>query len=300
MKSLFLLLLLSSALIQAQNPPPPPAATTPPPEPITDSTVVGSTGDTKLTAAEVRKIVETLPPQMRGNYTRDPKGFLSQWFMLKRLVAVAEKQKLHEQAPYKEGIEIARMQVLWQAVIEETTKTQTITPDELKAAYEIKKNDFTQAMLKVIYIPFAASTQTQAAAGGKKLLTEPEALAKAEGLAKQARAGGDFLKLVAEHSEDPISKEKQGDFGPIKRGDRLPDAIKQAVFSLKLGQISDPVRQPNGYYIFRLQELKPQAFDEVKEAISSELKNLRLREWLDANAKSVELKVERPDFFVVK
>jgi peptidyl-prolyl cis-trans isomerase C len=105
---------------------------------------------------------------------------------------------------------------------------------------------------------------------------------------------------VAEHSEDPISKEKQCDFGPIKRGDRLPDAIKQAVFSLKLGQISDPVRQPNGYYIFRLQELTPQAFDEVKEAISSELKNLRLREWLDANAKSVELKVERPDFFVVK
>jgi parvulin-like peptidyl-prolyl isomerase len=289
---------LSAALAQAQNPPAPQAAA--PKEPITGTTVIGTSGGTPVTAAEIQKMVEALPPQMRGNYNRDPKGFLSQWFMLKKLVAMAEKMKLQEQPPYKEGIEIARMQVLWQAMIEEQSKTLTLSPEDLKKAYDAKKDDYTQAMLKVIYIPFANSAQTQAAAGGKKLLTEPEALAKAEGLAKQARAGGDFVKLVAEHSEDPISKEKQGDFGPIKRGDRLPDAIKQAVFQMKMGQISDPVRQPNGYYIFRLQDLSPQAFEEVKEAISSDLKNQKLREWLETNAKAVEFKADRPEFFEAK
>jgi len=295
MKILFLPLCFSAVLLTAQNPPP-----TPPLEPITDTTVIGTSGDTKITAGEARKIVEGLPPQMRGNYTKDPKGFLSQWFMLKSLVAMAEGMKLQDQPPYKEGIEIARMQVLWQAVIEETSKTQVVTPEDLKKAYDAKKDDYTQAMLKVIYIPFASSAQAQAAAGGKKLMTEPEALAKAEGLVKQARTGADFVKLVAEHSEDPISKEKQGDFGPIKRGDRLPDAIKQTVFQMKLGQISDPVRQPNGYYIFRLQELTPQALEEVREALSSEIKNQKLREWLESNAKAVELKVARPDFFEAK
>lgn len=295
MKFLFVSLCLSSVLLSAQNPP-----AAPPKEPITDTTVIGTSGTAKITAGEVRKIVEALPPQMRGNYTKDPKGFLSQWFMLKRLVAIAEGMKLQEQPPYKEGIEIARMQVLWQAVIEEQSKIQAITPEDLKKAYDAKKDDFTQAKLKVIYIPFASSAQTQAAAGAKKLLTEPEALAKAEGLAKQARSGADFVKLVAEHSEDPISKEKQGDFGPIKRADRLPDAIKQTVFQLKMGQISDPVRQPNGYYVFRLQELTPQAFEEVREALSSDIKNQKLREWLETNAKAVELKVDRADFFEAK
>jgi peptidyl-prolyl cis-trans isomerase C len=273
----------------AQNPP---AA----PKPIEAETVVGTSGDRKITAGEVSKIIEGLPPQMKQNFSRDAKGFLSQWFMLQQLVSEAEKMKLADKSPYKEGIQMARMQILSQAVIEEKSQATDIPMEEQKKLYEQRKDNFTMAKLKLIYVPFAAGNAA-AAAGEKKTLTEQEAQAKAEGLVKQARGGADFVQLVKAHSEDPISKEKDGDFGPIRRNDQLPDAIKQAVFALRPGEISEPVRQPNGYYVFRLMELTPQAFEEVQTALVTELKNARLKQWLDGAAKSVELKVERPDFF---
>lgn len=185
--------------------------------------------------------------------------------------------------------------MLWQAQLEEQGRKMVVSEDDVKKLYEQKKDDYTQAKLRLIYIPFV--TTPPAGTEAKKPLTEPEALAKADSVVKQAKGGTDFLQLVKEHSEDPISKEKGGEFGPVKRGDKLPDPIKQAVFQLKPGQISDPVRQPNGYYIFRLEALVPQSFDELKDSLSLELKNQRMREWMETNMKEVELKVEKPEFF---
>lgn len=276
-----------SALLFGQAPPPKAE--------LKPETVVLETAGKKVTVADITAIVDGLPPQMRQNYTRDPKGFLQQWFMLLRLVKIAEQNKLQDKTPYKEGIEIARMQVLWQAQIEETNRNMVVSDDELKKAYEAKKDGYSQAKLKIIYIPFVA---TPAPNAEKKQLTEADALAKAEKVVAQARAAGsDFVKLVKENSEDPISKEKDGDFGPIKKGDNLPEAIKQTVFGLKAGETSDPIRQPNGYYIFRMVEFSPQAFNDVRVAVENEVRSQRMREWMEGNSKAVELKLERPDFF---
>jgi hypothetical protein len=275
-----------AALVYGQAPPPAPE--------LKPDTVVFESDGKKYTVSDVNAIVNNLPMQMRQNYTRDPKGFLQQWFMLKKVSAMAEAAKLQDKSPYKEGIEIARMTVLWQAQLEETSRGMKIAEEDLRKYYEEKKDGYQQAKLKLIYIPFV----NQPSSGGeKKSLTEAEALAKAEKLVAEARKGADFVKLVRENSEDPISKERDGDFGPIKKGDSLPDAIKQAVFALKAGEISDPVRQPNGYYIFRMVEFAPQAFDDIRVTLENELRTNKVREWMDANAKSVELKVERPEFF---
>ncbi len=263
---------------------------------IKNDTVVATTGVKKITVADIDRILESLPQGMRQNYNRDPKGFLSQWFLLLRLTEEAETRKLQDQSPYKEGIRVAQMQVLSQAVIEEVSKMTPVDPEDQKKHYEARKDEFTQASLKIIYVPFVTSQQ-QSSDPAKKSLTEPEALAKCEGLLKELRAGADFVKYVQQHSEDPISKEKNGDFGPIKRADKLPDAIKQAVFQLKPNEISEPVRQPNGYYLLKLTSLAPQPYDDVKEIIHVELKNRKVREWIESNAKAVELKVERADYF---
>ena len=290
MRITLLLSLLAAGVLTAQDPPAAPKPS------ITDTTVIATTGGRQITAGEVNKIVEGLPPQMRQSFARDARGFLSQWYMLQVLVAEADKLKIADKSPYKEALQVARMQILSQGLIEERSQSTDIPMEDQKKFYEQKKDNYTMAKLKLIYVPFG-SANTQSATAGKKLLTEPEALAKAEGLVKEARGGADFVKLVKENSEDPMSKEKDGDFGPIKRTDQLPEAIKQAVFKLRPGDVSDPIRQPNGYYVFRLVELTPQAFQEVQVALLTELKNAKLKEWLDGTAKSVELKVERPDFF---
>lgn len=275
----------STALVFAQNAP----------APITDSTVVGISDGKKITVGEITKVVESLPPQMRPNYMRDPKGFLSQYFLLVRLSEEGLKAKLHEESPFKEAIQMARMNILAQAVIENMTKQSVISGDDQKKYYEGHKDSFTQAKLKMIYVAFSAAAAP--AADGKKILTEKEALAKIEGVVKQAREGADFAKLVGQYSEDPISKEQGGDYGPIKRDDKLPDAIKQAIFALRPGDVSDPVRQPNGYYVFRMMELVAQPYEDVKDGIYNEMKNAKVRQWIEATSKAVEIKVERQDYF---
>ncbi|HUQ94826.1 MAG TPA: peptidylprolyl isomerase [Bryobacteraceae bacterium] len=279
-----------AGLLPAQNTP----ASKPPD--LTPDTVVGTTGDKKLTVGEITKLIEYLPAQLRQGYNQDPKGFLSQWFMLQRMVALAEAQKIPEKSPYKEALEVQRMTFLMQALLQDKAQKLQVSLEEQQKYYEQKKDDYTQAKVKLIYIPFVAA-QNPAADPSKKTLTETEALAKAEGVVKAAREGKDFVELVRENSEDPISKEKAGDFGPIKRGDRLPDAIKGAVFQLKPGAVSDPVRQANGYYVFRMMELVGQPFADVKDAIAAELRNQTVKAWVEQNSKETQLKVERPDFF---
>jgi hypothetical protein len=285
------LLLYSSALLFGQPAPGQPAQAE-----VKPDTVVAVSDGKKITAAEVTNLIEGLPPQIKQNYSRDPRGFLNQWFLLKRLVEQAEKAGLPEKSPYKEGLAVQRMQSLAQAQIEETSRTIQASVEDQKKYYESKKDNYTQAEVKIIYIAFA-NDPGATGVGGKKLPTEAEAKAKADGFVKELRAGADFIKYVKEHSEDPVSVGKNGDFGPVSRGDQLPEPVKSAIFALKPAQISDPVKQPNGFYIFRLEKMVAKPFEEVQATLQNEVRQQKLREWIESNQKAIEIKVENQAFF---
>ncbi|MGB9605140.1 MAG: peptidylprolyl isomerase [Bryobacteraceae bacterium] len=265
------------------------------PAAIKPETVVAMVDGKPVTAAELQGLYRTVGPQVQQNAARDPVAFLRQYAMLKRLSELAEKQKLDQQSPYREALAAGRMQILYQAAIQHTYENIPVSPDDQKKFYEANHDRWVQARVKVIYIPF--SENPSAAAGPKKPLSESEARAKAENIVKQLRAGADFLKMVREHSEDPTSAAKDGDFPPISKSDQIPDSIKQAVFALKKGEISDPVRAPNGFYIFRAEEITVKPYDAVKDEIFNEIKLARLREVLDSIQKGVEVKVENEAFF---
>jgi parvulin-like peptidyl-prolyl isomerase len=114
---------------------------------------------------------------------------------------------------------------------------------------------------------------------------------------KEIKGRADFAKLVAENSEDATSKAKGGDFGAFSRSDNVPEAIRSVVFTLKEGEVSAPVRQPNGFYIFRAESISQKPFQEVVGQIVTELKNGHLREWLDTTTKSIDIKYDDEQFF---
>src|SRR5258708_23562356 len=98
--------------------------------------VVATVEGKPLTVADVNKVVEELPPEMRANYNRDPKGFLDQWFLLLRLSAMAEKEKLGEQSPFKESLRVTRMNVLAQATLENRSRQIEVLPKDLQSYYD--------------------------------------------------------------------------------------------------------------------------------------------------------------------
>jgi len=259
-------------------------------------TVIATIDGQKVTYADVEKYLRGLPPQMQQSAMQNRKQFIQQYGLMLRLNAMAEKAKLDQKSPYKESLESARMQVLTQAQISELYDTFPITIEDEQKYYDQNKSRFEQVKLKVIYIPFSPKSAS-AATDGKKHLTEDEAKAKAEQLVKQIKGGADFVKLVNENSEDATSKAKGGDFGTFSRADNIPDQIRSVVFDLKAGDVSAPLRQPNGFYIFRAESISQKPFSDVSGQIVNELKNAHLRDWLASTTKSLDIKYDDDQFF---
>jgi parvulin-like peptidyl-prolyl isomerase len=73
-------------------------------------------------------------------------------------------------------------------------------------------------------------------------------------LAKEAQAkGANFEALARQHSDHAASAQKGGDLGSFARGTR-PARFEQIAFSLKVGQVSDPVETPLGFHIIKRTE----------------------------------------------
>src|SRR5689334_3872927 len=112
----------SGTLLLAQTPPKvtpgtpaAPASQAPPPlapaAPIAPDSVVAEINGKKYTAAELDKLIETLPQQYR-QAARVQTQSLTNFLVMRHLSEQAEKDGLDKRSPYKEQMEYSRMQML--------------------------------------------------------------------------------------------------------------------------------------------------------------------------------------------
>jgi peptidyl-prolyl cis-trans isomerase C len=248
----------------------------------------------KYTVAEVDKLIGRLPPQVQQNARLQP-TVLGQLFVMQRLAEDAEKAGLDKEGPYKDAIEFNRMQILSQAQLTTHGNLIEVTMEDQEQYYKKNADKYRQAKVRVIYISFNPTPDKAGAAN--KLPTEAEAKTKIEDLRKQILAGADFGKLARENSDDQTSAAKDGDFGIIKRGSNYPDAVKNAVFALQAGQVSEPVRQPNGFYLIRVDDFNMEPFSDVSMTIFQEIKQQRFNDWVASIQAQYKVKVENPAYF---
>ncbi len=302
MKVLSALLLASVASVWAQTPKVPPPAPAPAPAAqalpdLPEETVIAIFDDgTKFTMGDFRKIYAVLPPQNQQMALRDRKLFLQQWAFMRKLAQMAEQQKLDQVSPHREAVEYYRMMVLSQAELSEAVNMVTVEPNAIVNYYDANKEKYKQVKVKAIYIAFAS----QPASGGKKPLTEEQAKAKAAKLLAQIRAGADFVKMVRENSDDDTSRNKDGDFATLRPADNVPDAVRTAVFSLKPGEVSEPVRQPNGYYLLKADQVTYRPLSQVRDEIFSELKQQKYAKWLEETNRKTQVQFTSPEFLGLK
>jgi foldase protein PrsA len=183
------------------------------------------------------------------------------------------------------------MMVLAQAAINDKSLNVLVTPTDQKKFYEANPDRFTEAKVQVIYLGFVADPEAAAKENpGKKYRSQEQAKTKIEEIKVQIKTREDFVRLVKEFSEDETSKNNDGDFGTIRKSDNVPPAIKQVIFTMKTGDVSGAVAQPNGFYLFRIDKLGLQDYDTVKDSIYTELKTTRAKQWIeDLRSKPIEI-----------
>ncbi|HEY9285603.1 MAG TPA: SurA N-terminal domain-containing protein [Pyrinomonadaceae bacterium] len=112
---------------------------------------------------------------------------------------------------------------------------------------------------------------------------DQEVLAKATRLAAEMR-GGDTLIVSADkfaevargNSEDPATAKNGGWLpAPVRQRAGSKDPAQQQLFQLVEGQINDPVKYGNAYYIFRRGESIEKTFEEAKPELLVSQRNTR-------------------------
>jgi len=254
----------------------PPAPTPPPVPDIPDETVIAIFDDgTPFTMREFKLILAEQPRDNQPGIMANRKSFVEWWARTRKMAQMGEKQKLDQQDPTKEQIAYYRAMLLGGAMLNAQLNSFMPSEEEVAKFYEANKERFKQVRVKVIYIAFGQTT-----AAGKKSLTEDQAKQKAVSLLGQIRSGADFVKLVKENSDNEASRAKDGDFGTLGANDSLSDAIKKAVFALKPGEVSEPVRQPGGFYLLRADEISYKPLQEAHNEIWTELRQQMYGKWM--------------------
>mgnify|MGYP003958535291 CR=1 FL=1 len=104
-----------------------------------------------------------------------------------------------------------------------------------------------------------------------------EVKAKADKIAAEAKKSNTddaFAALAKKHSEGPTAP-RGGDLSFFARN-RMVKEFDEKAFSMKVGEVSDPVKTRFGWHVIRVVERKDprtRPFDEVKESIERTLKN---------------------------
>lgn len=138
------------------------------------------------------------------------------------------------------------------------------------------------------------------------ILVADEATAKK--LKKQLDDGADFAKLAKKNSTDTSSAENGGElgwFGP----DEMVGAFTDAAYSMKKGEISDPVKSDYGYHIIKVENTRDKkvdgTLDEKKDEIKQTLQlakakeedpnQTKLQEKISKMMKDADIKIEDKD-----
>ncbi len=144
--------------------------------------------------------------------------------------------------------EYMKTNLLMQQYQEKMMKDMEPTEEELKKYYEDHKDEFKTAEASHILV----KTQKEA-----------------DAIKKELDGGADFAKLAKEKSLDTGTAENGGSLGQFSPGQMVKE-FDDKVFSMKPGEISDPVKTQFGYHIIKLEKISNDynsAKDAVKEAV---------------------------------
>ncbi len=192
-----------------------------------------------------------------------------------------------EQALVSEGLTISdakrkiKDQLLIDQTIEENVRFEIfVHPKEVTDYYKEHVLEFA--------IPESAKADSIFIAGD---VSSRQAQDKVFQASRLLRSGEEFSKVAEKFSDGPS-------LGLVRRG-QLKKEVEEAIFKLKAGQVSDPVKTEKGFFIFKLTELIPPqerplslVQNEVYQEVYKNKYEARFKQWLESIKKDVYVLVK--------
>jgi peptidyl-prolyl cis-trans isomerase SurA len=168
-----------------------------------------------------------------------------------------------------------------------------VSEEDLKAAYtqytKMESGDAEVHARHILVQVDPKATPEQVEAARKKALA----------LAAEARKPGvDFAELAKKKSEGPSASDG-GDLGFFRRGVMVP-AFEKVAFTLKEGEVSEPVRTQFGWHVLKVEEKRAvdvAPFEQVKGELENRLKMQKTEKFVEQYVQelrqkaSVEVKI---------
>ena len=241
---------------------------TPPAPAAADPIVFSAAGET-MTRSQFERFLAGLPANVRGQAS-SPEGkrqLADRLAEMKVMAQEARRLGLPAQPEVAAQMKLQEENLLASALYQQYLQKAKPSDADLKAAYEARKSEFEQAKARHILIRFTGSRVPLRK--DQKELTEAEALAKATELRARIVKGEDFAAIAKTDSDDTGSGPAGGDLGQVTRGRTVPE-FEQAIFSLPLNQVSEPLKTQFGYHLIQVQERSTVEFDKVKADLERE------------------------------
>ncbi|RKY82734.1 hypothetical protein DRQ07_00415 [candidate division KSB1 bacterium] len=205
------------------------------------------------------------------------------WLTQDALVYQAKKKKLHKDPEILKSAEQQKRSEMSKRFLGEVIyKDLSVSDKEIMDFYNKHKEDkyFTPEKAKVQEI----------------MLTDKDL---ADKIAKRAKRGENFTRLVKKYSERKRYKEKNGIIDYFPKGSW--GAIGAEAFKLKKGEISGPIKLGNRYSIIKLldkkkREIKPlkEVYDRVRRDVQNEKRRDLKERWLSNKRSELGVKINEP------
>lgn len=221
-----------------------------------NTNILARVNGTPITAADIDAELAAMGPN--GQQYNNPQGreaLLEQLINKKLFLADAVKNMYEYDPVFKAELQKIKEDLLANFAITKAVESVKVTDEEAKKFYEENKSDM-------------LSGET---VNASHILVDSED--KANEILTDIKNGKiSFADAAKEHSSCP-SSENGGSLGDFGRGQMVPEFDK-AVFEMKAGEISGPVKTQFGYHLIMLNsknEPKEIAFDEIADRIKAKL-----------------------------
>lgn len=225
-------------------------------------TVIATVDGHEVTQEMVDLTIKQLPPQLRDQLEQSGQmGQLEEQVIIGELLyREALGRKLHEDADVKATIALSARSALADALLNKVAEERTTT-ERVKAYYDDHLVQYKQEQVKASILVVSAE--------------------KLDEVKAKLDAGGDFVALVGEYSEDPNTKGKGGDLGWIEKRS-MPPNFSEPIFGAEKGGVVGPIDAGGRNLFFKIDDKRDATpLEDVEETIREELKQELISEYIE-------------------